>query len=139
MPIKRRSKELVVGKRRNYTARIGTMNVNEPKTLYVNIHGSIPKEKVVNINGRVGEIRLAVKNRVDRMVKGRERLNDNFLYEFNINEDNLMDGKKKVVNIEFFIKQNGNNLIGFDDMTDGIKGDVMSISEMLCRYEDGEA
>lgn len=136
MARERVSKELTVGRIGNYTIKVGTTNVNDPRTVYVNIHGSIPKDKVTNIYGRVNEMKAAVRSGVNRIVASDARLDDRFLCDFQINEDGLLDGKRKVVNIEFFVRQDGS--ARFDDISESVGVGAVRISEMLTKYEDGK-
>lgn len=135
MQEKQRGKEINIGKIGEFTVKLGSVNVMEPRVLYVNIKGRIPRENAVNFGSRREEIRVAVKRRINEMIRKSGKLNENFLYDFSLNDENLESGKKKTLLIEFMLKQKGNDVSSVKKITEELSEDIKSIGKMLCEYE----
>lgn len=131
----RKSREIKLGKIGNYTVKVGTMNAKDPRSIYVNIHGSIPKEDVPNVSCRLNEMKAKIRGGVNRIVSSNKNLSDNYLYDFSINEGGLNDGKSKMLMIEFFIRQNTPVPRPLDDVKDDIEDGVRDIAETIVSYQ----
>ena len=107
MTEKRLNKEYGIDTDVPIRVKIGTVNRNDPTVVYIT--GKTWVSDNGSDEGSKNRVRTAVKNHIRRMISSTGVFEPKYIFDFDFNDSDITDGKKKFCSFEIFLRQNSDN------------------------------